>query len=125
MMRKAALLVGLAAGYVLGARDGRERYEQIKSKVTQVAQDPRVQEKASQATEAVRAKAPGLADKVASTVGSATGGHSGGGSGGDPGTGTTTGEGLGTPAPATLDALDEEVVVIPAAPAPIDGGHDV
>lgn len=36
MKGKAALVIGLAAGYVLGARAGRERYEQIKEQATKV-----------------------------------------------------------------------------------------
>ena len=28
------LVIGLAVGYVLGARDGRERYDQMKARVT-------------------------------------------------------------------------------------------
>jgi len=55
-MSKAPLLVGLAAGYVLGTRDGRERYEKIKSQAIRLWHDPRVQEKASQAAQKVRSK---------------------------------------------------------------------
>lgn len=43
MRGKTALVIGLAAGYVLGTRDGRTRYEQIKSQATKVWLDPRVQ----------------------------------------------------------------------------------
>jgi hypothetical protein len=49
--------VGLAAGYVLGARAGRERYEQIKSLANRVAESPAAQ----QAAGAVQAQATGLA----------------------------------------------------------------
>jgi len=133
MMRKAALLVGLAAGYVLGARDGRERYEQIKSVVTGVAQDPRVQEQASKAADVARDKAPGLTDAVTSKVAdkvdtsTTTSSTSGAGSVADAGDGlgTPAAADLDTPAVSTLDALDEEVVVVPSGPTPIDGGHDV
>ncbi|MGV9302956.1 MULTISPECIES: YtxH domain-containing protein [unclassified Nonomuraea] len=38
--------VGLAVGYVLGTRAGRERYEQIKRAARRVADSPRVQEAA-------------------------------------------------------------------------------
>jgi hypothetical protein len=64
MMRKATLLVGLAAGYVLGTRDGRERYEKIKSQATRLWQDPRVQKKASQAQDLAKEKAPQVQRKV-------------------------------------------------------------
>ncbi|MFG6402968.1 MULTISPECIES: hypothetical protein [unclassified Microbacterium] len=36
MKGKAGLLIGLAAGYVLGTRAGRERYEQIKTEAAKV-----------------------------------------------------------------------------------------
>jgi len=49
MMRKATLLIGIAAGYVLGTRDGRKRYGQMKARAIRLWHDPRVQEKASQA----------------------------------------------------------------------------
>lgn len=43
MRGKAALVVGLVAGYVLGARAGRERYEQIKGQAEKVWEQPAVQ----------------------------------------------------------------------------------
>jgi hypothetical protein len=39
-----SFLAGLAAGYVLGTRDGRERYEQITRLARQVADHPTVQQ---------------------------------------------------------------------------------
>lgn len=64
MKGKAALLVGMAAGYVLGTRDGRERYEQIKGQANKVWNDPKVQEKAGQAQDLVKEKAPLVKDKA-------------------------------------------------------------
>lgn len=64
-MGKATLVVGLAAGYVLGTRDGRERYEQIKTQATRFVQDPRVQRKASQAQDLAKEKAPQASAKIA------------------------------------------------------------
>jgi len=46
-------LVGFGAGYVLGARAGRERYDQIAAKTREVWRDPRVQDKAEQAQQAL------------------------------------------------------------------------
>jgi hypothetical protein len=43
MKLKSALLAGLAAGYVLGAKAGRERYEQIRSAARQFGDNPGVQ----------------------------------------------------------------------------------
>ncbi len=64
-MGKATLVVGLAAGYVLGTRDGRERYEQIKTQANRLVQDPRVQRKASRAQDLAKEKAPQARAKVA------------------------------------------------------------
>jgi|SRR5919198_2242458 hypothetical protein len=43
MKLKSALLAGLAAGYVLGAKAGRERYEQIRAAAKRVGDNPGVQ----------------------------------------------------------------------------------
>ena len=48
-MSKITMVAVFGAGYVLGARAGRERYDQIAGKAQQVWRDPRVQRKASQA----------------------------------------------------------------------------
>ena len=37
MKNKLTLLIGIAIGYVLGARAGRERYEQLKATATRAA----------------------------------------------------------------------------------------
>lgn len=63
-MKKLTILLSGAVGYVLGTRAGRERYEQIKSMATRVKDDPRVQEKAQQATDLAREQAPVVKDKV-------------------------------------------------------------
>ncbi|MDZ5662387.1 hypothetical protein SFC79_11490 [Nocardioides sp. S-58] len=70
-MRKLTLLIAGGIGYVLGTRAGRERYEQIKQTVTRVKEDPRVQEKAQQAADLAKEKAPVVKDKVASAAGTA------------------------------------------------------
>ncbi|TDE59021.1 YtxH domain-containing protein [Nonomuraea mesophila] len=46
MRYRMTFAVGLAVGYVLGSRAGRERYEQIKRTAQRVADNPRVQEAA-------------------------------------------------------------------------------
>ena len=48
-MAKLSLLVGFGAGYVLGSRAGRERYEQIRRAWSQAKEDPRLQEVAGMA----------------------------------------------------------------------------
>lgn len=71
-MKKLTLLIAAGAGYVLGTRAGRERYEQIKKAVTRVKDDPRVQDKAHQAAdlakEKAQAAAPVVKDKVTSAA---------------------------------------------------------
>ena len=55
-MRKLTLIAGVAIGYVLGSRAGRERYEQIKSGAGNVAHNPKVQAAAGRAQEAAKEK---------------------------------------------------------------------
>ncbi|WP_329217087.1 YtxH domain-containing protein [Streptomyces sp. NBC_01485] len=49
MRYKLTFAVGLAVGYVLGTRAGRERYEQLKKSARQVAQNPAVRNTAETA----------------------------------------------------------------------------
>ena len=70
-MKKLTLLVAGGVGYVLGARAGRERSEQIKQMAPRVQEDPRVQEKAHQAADLATEKAPVVKDKVASAASTA------------------------------------------------------
>ena len=48
-MAKLPFLLGVGAGYVLGARAGRERYEQIRRAWAQAKDDPRLQSVAGMA----------------------------------------------------------------------------
>lgn len=65
MLGKISIAVaGGAIGYVLGAKAGRERYDQIKDQANRIWHDPRVQQKASQAGEAVKDGASQAADTV-------------------------------------------------------------
>ena len=70
-MKKLLLLTGAAVGYVLGAKAGRERYDQIMTTAKGVARDPRVQQKAREAQTAVKENAPVVKDKVAEAAGNA------------------------------------------------------
>jgi hypothetical protein len=70
-MKKLSLLAAGFVGYVLGSRAGRERYEQIKKAATRVKNDPRVQEKATQAADLAKEKAPVVKDKVVSAASTA------------------------------------------------------
>ncbi|WP_328538922.1 YtxH domain-containing protein [Streptomyces sp. NBC_00344] len=49
MRYKLTFVVGLALGYVIGTRAGRERYEQLKKSARQVAQNPAVRNAAESA----------------------------------------------------------------------------
>jgi hypothetical protein len=91
MRFKSGFLVGLSAGYVLGAKAGEERYQQIVDATSKLRENPGVQRltgevnktvnvskdrvaetaaaKADQAKEAVATKADQAKDAVASRVG--------------------------------------------------------
>jgi hypothetical protein len=74
-MSKLTLLVAAGAGYVLGARAGRQRYDQIAATARKVAGNPKVQEVAHRAQDVAAhqaATAAGVAkDKVSSAASSA------------------------------------------------------
>lgn len=59
-----SFIAGLATGYVLGARAGRERYEQIMKTARTFAENPTVQ----QAAGAVQAQATGLASTAGTKI---------------------------------------------------------
>lgn len=68
MKGKILLVTGLAVGYLLGTRAGRERYEEITSAAKKLWADPRVQKPVKQAEEFVKEKAPEVADFVTDGV---------------------------------------------------------
>ena len=99
MARKLTFLVGAAAGYVLGTRSGRERYDQIVQKAQSLWKDPRVQDVADKAQHAAQEHMPGSSSSDSgssfgsggsSTGGSSTGGSTGGSSFGSGGTDSGT-----------------------------------
>jgi hypothetical protein len=63
-MKKLLVLVAGGIGYVLGTKAGRERYDQIRGTFNKVKDDPRVQEKAQQAADLAKQKAPVVKEKV-------------------------------------------------------------
>lgn len=77
MRGRLGFLAGAAAGYVLGAKAGRSRYEQIKTQADQLWKDPKVQDTvtAAQTFVADKAKeaAPVVQEKVADAAHAATG----------------------------------------------------
>ena len=74
-MKKLTLLAAAAAGYVLGSRAGRERYETIRTQATKVWNNPKVQDvvddvqtQAKAAGAEAGSKVAGAANDVASKV---------------------------------------------------------
>ena len=63
-MRKTTALVAGGIGYVLGARAGHERYEQIVGLAQRVKSNPKVQQTARQAADAAKEAAPVVKEKV-------------------------------------------------------------
>ncbi|WP_068261628.1 hypothetical protein [Janibacter limosus] len=72
-MSKISFLLGAAAGYVLGARAGRQRYEQIRSGAGQLWQSQPVQNQVASAKRAAKTKAAPAALGAVSTAASAAG----------------------------------------------------
>jgi hypothetical protein len=70
-MKKWMLLLAFAAGYVLGAKAGRERYEQISKTFHTVSENPHVQSAAAQVATTAKEGAPVVADKVTGLAGTA------------------------------------------------------
>jgi hypothetical protein len=90
-MRKITALVAGSIGYVLGARAGRQRYEQIKSTAMRVKSNPRVQQTAQQVAEAAKEAAPVVKEKV---TGGSSGGSGGTSESGSSGTTSTSSVGV-------------------------------
>jgi len=65
MKGKILLVVGVAVGYVLGTRAGREKYEEIKRNANKLWNDPRVQRPVHQAEDFVKDKGPEVAEFLA------------------------------------------------------------
>ena len=68
MKGKILFLAGIGLGYVLGTRAGREKYDQLKTQVLKVWNDPRVQKQVDAAQEFVKDKAPEVAEFVSDTA---------------------------------------------------------
>ncbi|MDQ6648556.1 MAG: YtxH domain-containing protein [Actinomycetota bacterium] len=79
MRYKATFFTGFAAGYVLGARAGRARYDAIRRSARKFADSPAVQETAgvlqAQAAEVVGSAKRLVGQKVTSTVAQRIGGR--------------------------------------------------
>lgn len=73
MKGKLLIVAGAAAGYVLGTRAGRERYEQIKARATELWRDPHVQRTVDRIEDTVKDTASEVQGKVTDAVKDATG----------------------------------------------------
>ncbi|WP_437019799.1 YtxH domain-containing protein [Streptomyces sp. enrichment culture] len=71
MRYRLTFVVGLAVGYVLGTRAGRERYEQLKKSALQISQNPAVRNTAESAAQQSRQ----FADKAYHAVSDKVGDH--------------------------------------------------
>lgn len=68
MRGKLVLLVGVGIGYVLGARAGRGRYEDIKKAVSRFWNDPRVTQQVHNVEQFAKDKAPEVVDFIGDTA---------------------------------------------------------
>lgn len=97
MAGKLKLLIGFGAGYVLGARAGRERYEQIKSRLAEVRSNPKVQSTASHVRDVAAEKADELKETVTEKVNEKVHGGNDAGDAPSPGAASTDGASTGAP----------------------------
>jgi hypothetical protein len=72
-MRKLGFLVGLGAGYVLGAKAGRERYEQLSRLYENVKASPGFRQATGRAKDAVGSSLGQAKEKAAEGVAKITG----------------------------------------------------
>ena len=122
-MGKVTLGIGLGIGYVLGARAGRDRYQQIVQAAQGFLQRPEVQQTVGKVRDA--APAP-LRDGIDQLTGQGSGvqGSSGRGSGGGTAGTGTTGVGIGG-SPIGVGTADPQTVaetVVSDTPASGTGG---
>jgi hypothetical protein len=71
-MSKILLVAAGAAGYVLGTRAGRERYDQISEQAQRLWSNPKVQQKRQEAKDAAMAQAPVVKEKLADAASTVT-----------------------------------------------------
>ena len=92
MMKKMMLLGAGAVGYVLGAKAGRERYEQIAAQAQKLRSNPKVQQKMDEAKHVAKDAAEQAVGKVKEQAGSSAPGST---SSQSPTAGTTAPSGFG------------------------------
>jgi hypothetical protein len=119
MYGKLAVAAGFAAGYVLGSKAGRQRYEEIVSQARKVAGNEKVQSTAgvlqAKGTDLVeKAKQSDIAAKVKSTVGKDKTDT--------PSYSSTTGSTAGSTAPVeTVETASSSDLFEPTPASPVNG----
>jgi hypothetical protein len=98
---KLGMLVGAAVGYVLGAKAGRERYDQITASARQLLDKPQVKKVVDSVPGDLGARMEQVANKAADKVQQAGDKVAASGSGASATSGTTTGTTTTTTTPAT------------------------
>jgi hypothetical protein len=68
MKNKIVFAAGMAAGYVLGTRAGRESYEVLKARAESLWNSPRVQESVTGATGVLKDKLPAVSEQTSGAV---------------------------------------------------------
>ena len=71
--RLLVLALGVGIGYVLGTRDGRARYDQMKAKVTELWEDPRVVKARNDVEAYARQQAPVIRERAEAAAKAAPG----------------------------------------------------
>jgi SLT domain-containing protein len=115
-MSKIMLIAAGAAGYVLGTRAGRERYEQIATQAQKVWTNPKVAQKRQEAKEAAMAQAPVVKEKLQGAASSVTDRSSSTSSTGTHATGVPT-----TAPPTSVPPISVPPTSAPTTTAPTTG----
>lgn len=68
MKNKLIFATGIAAGFVLGARAGRETYDKLMAKAEELWSNPKVQDTVSSTTDAVKHRAPEVQERASEAV---------------------------------------------------------
>lgn len=108
-MKKITLLASAGVGYVLGARAGRERYEQIKSQADKIWRKPQVQSAVDDATTYAKSTASDLGSKASDAASQAKDAASSKLSGSsDSGSGSSPSGSAGSPSSTHGDPVDPQ-----------------
>lgn len=116
-MSKIALALAAAGGYVLGAKAGRERYDQIQQQASRLWSDPRVQKAKAQARDTAAEAAVSAKDTVQEKVQDVRSSDSGSGS--DAGSNLSSAP---ASAPAHSVPTPADMPEHPGAPGTVAGG---